>query len=84
MRKLIISGLFAAALAGIAFAADRDRHADYTNPKAPAGQTQSQCKGFYGGDDNLTACADWCGQYRTDNQGATCECGEGKCVADDH
>ncbi len=83
MRKLIISGLFAAALAGIAFAAnDRDRHADYTDGKAP--NAAAQCKGFYGSEDNLTLCNDWCGKFITDNSGATCQCGEGKCPADDH
>jgi len=82
MRKLISSGLFAAVLAGIAFAAnDRDRHADYTDPKKPG---VTQCKAFYDTEDNLTLCSDWCGKYKTENEGATCECGDGKCAADDH
>ncbi|HLX04888.1 MAG TPA: hypothetical protein VKR28_05100 [Candidatus Binatus sp.] len=82
MRKIIMSGLFAIALVGIAFAMDIDRHADFSNPKAqPAA---AGCKGFYGTDDNRTACDDFCGQYRTANDGATCECGEGKCAADEH
>jgi hypothetical protein len=81
MRKLILTGLFAASLAGIAFATvDRDRHADFTDGKAPA----AQCKGFYGTEDNLTQCNDWCGKYVTENSGATCKCDDGKCAADDH
>jgi len=83
MRKIIMSGLFAIAIVGLALAADRDRHANFTDAKAsPAGV--AQCKGFYGTDDNLSACNDWCGQYRTSNEGATCACDEGKCPADDH
>ncbi|HXN13291.1 MAG TPA: hypothetical protein VN865_09310 [Candidatus Acidoferrales bacterium] len=83
MRKIIISGLFAIAIAGLALAAgsDRDRHADFSNPKTPAAPG---CKGFYNTDDNLTPCNDFCGQWRTDNVGATCECTDGKCPADDH
>lgn len=81
MRKLILSGLFAAALAGIAFAADRDRHADFTDAKTP---TVKQCKAFYDTEDNLTLCNDWCGKFKTENAGATCSCDEGKCAADDH
>jgi hypothetical protein len=81
MRKMIMSGLFVIAFVGVAFAIDRDRHADYSNPKAPAAP---QCKSFSGTDDNLTACNDFCGQWRTDNQGATCACDDGKCPADDH
>jgi hypothetical protein len=42
------------------------------------------CKGFYGTDDNLSACNDWCGEFRTSNAGASCACDEGKCPADDH
>ncbi len=70
MRKIIMSGLFAIALVGLAFAMDIDRHADFSNPKAPT--AAAGCKGFYGTDDNRTACDDFCGQYRTDNEGATC------------
>lgn len=82
MRKFIVSGLFAIALVGLAFAADIDRHADFSNPKAqPAA---AGCKGFYGTDDNRTACDDFCGKYRTDNEGASCDCAEGKCTADEH
>jgi hypothetical protein len=33
-------------------------------------------------DDNLSPCSDFCEQYRTDNPGATCACGDGKCPAD--
>ena len=76
MRKMIMSGLFAIAVVGLAYAADRDRHADFNNPKTPA--AAAGCKGFYNLDDNL------CGQWRTDNQGGTCECTDGKCPADDH
>jgi hypothetical protein len=82
MRKIIMSGLFAIAVVGLAYAADRDRHADFSNPKTPT--APAGCKGFYGTDDNLTACSDFCGQYRTDNAGATCDCNDGKCPADDH
>jgi hypothetical protein len=82
MRKIMVSGLFAIAIVGIAFAADRDRHASYTDPKAPT--AAAQCKGFYGTDDNLTACSDFCGTWRTANEGATCACDDGKCPADDH
>jgi hypothetical protein len=82
MRKIIMSGLFAIAVVGLAYAADHDRHADFSNPKTPT--APAGCKGFYGTDDNLTPCNDFCGQYRTDNEGATCECGDGKCPADDH
>jgi len=81
MRKIIMSGLFAIAVVGLAYASDRDRHADYSNPKTPA---VPGCKGFYGTDDNLTPCNDFCDQLRTDNQGATCACSDGKCPADDH
>jgi hypothetical protein len=83
MRKIIMSGLFAIAIVGLAFAADRDRHANYTDPKAPAAAA-ALCKGFYGTDDNLSACNDWCGEFRTSNAGASCACDEGKCPADDH
>lgn len=82
MRKIIISGLFAIAVAGLAYASDRDRHADYTDPKAPA--TATACKGFYNLDDNLSPCNDFCGQWRTEHEGASCECSDGKCPADDH
>ena len=82
MRKIIMSGLFAIAVVGLAYAADRDRHADFSNPKAAA--AGPACKGFYNLDDNLTPCNDFCGQWRTDNEGATCECNDGKCPADDH
>ena len=83
MRKIIISGLFAIAVVGLAYAGgDRDRHADYTNPKTPS--AAAACKGFYGTDDNLSPCNDFCTQWRTDNQGASCECNDGKCPADDH
>ena len=81
MRKMILSGLFTIAIVGLASAADRDRHADYSNPKTP---NAAQCKGFYNLDDNLSPCNDFCGQWRTDNAGATCECSDGKCPADDH
>lgn len=81
MRKIIMAGLFAIAVAGLAFAHDIDRHADFSNPKAPAA---AGCKGFYGTDDNRTACSDFCEQWLAGNEGATCECGEGKCPADDH
>jgi hypothetical protein len=83
MRKIIMSGLFAVAVVGLAYAGgDRDRHADYTNPKTPS--AAPACKGFYGTDDNLSPCNDFCDKWRTDNQGATCECNDGKCAADDH
>jgi hypothetical protein len=82
MRKIVLSGLFAIAVVGLAFAADHDRHADFTNPKAPS--AVPACKGFYNTDDNLTPCNDFCGQWRTDNPGATCECDDGKCPADEH
>jgi len=82
MRKMIMTGLFAIAVAGLAFAADRDRHADFSNPKGPT--AAAQCKGFYGSDDNLTACTDFCGKFRSDNDGATCDCTDGKCPADEH
>ena len=81
MRKLLVSAAFAIALLGVAWAADRDRHASFTDPKTPE---TAQCKGFYGTDDNLTACNDFCAQYRTDNSGAACSCDDGKCPADDH
>ncbi len=81
MRKIIMSGLFAVAVVGLAYAgSDHDRHADFSNPKTPT--AAPGCKGFYGTDDNLTACSDFCGQYRTDNPGATCDCDDGKCPAD--
>ena len=82
MRKIILSGLFAIAVVGLAFAADIDRHADFSNPKTPT--AAAGCKGFYGTDDNLSACNDWCGEFRTSNAGASCACDEGKCPADDH
>ena len=82
MRKLIMSVVLVIGLAGIAFAVDRDRHANISDPKAPA--AAAQCKGFYGLDDNLTACNDYCAQYRTANEGATCACDDGKCPADEH
>jgi hypothetical protein len=83
MRKIIMSGLFAIAVVGIAVAADRDRHAAYSDPKAAAG-AQALCKGFYGSDDNLSACNDFCGQWKTANEGSTCDCDDGKCATDDH
>jgi hypothetical protein len=82
MRKFVMAGFFAIAIVGLAFAADRDRHASYTDPKAPA--AAEQCKGFYGTDDNLTPCNDFCSDWRTSNQGSTCACDDGKCPADDH
>jgi hypothetical protein len=82
MRKIIMSGLLAIAVVGLAYAADHDRHADFNDPKTPA--AAPGCKGFYGTDDNLTPCSDFCSQYRTDHEGATCECSDGKCPADDH
>ena len=54
MRKIIMSGLFAVAVVGLAYAgSDHDRHADFSNPKTPT--AAPGCKGFYGLDDNLTA-----------------------------
>ena len=82
MRKIIMSGVFVFAMVGLASATDRDRHANYSDPKAP---TAAQlCKGFYGTDDNLTACNDFCTQIKTASEGATCACDDGKCPADDH
>jgi hypothetical protein len=82
MRKLILLAVLALMFAGIAGAVDLDRHATISDPKTPNAPTQ--CKGFYGTDDNRTACNDFCSQYRTQNQGADCRCDEGKCSADDH
>ena len=66
MRKIMVSGLFAIATVGLAYAADMYRHANYGNPKAPTGA--AECKGFYGTDDNLTACNDFCEKWKTDNE----------------
>jgi hypothetical protein len=82
MRKLIIAVIFTASVAAIGWAADIDRHASFTDPKTP--DAAAQCKGFYGSDDNLTACNDFCSNYRTQNEGAKCGCEEGKCASDDH
>lgn len=82
MRKIIVSGIFLIAVAGLAYAADRDRRANYTDPKA-AGAAQAQCKGFYGTDDNLSACNDFCNQWTAAHEGSTCACDDGKCAADD-
>jgi len=40
MRKMIMTGLFAIAVVGLAFAADRDRHADFSNRKGPTAAAQ--------------------------------------------
>jgi hypothetical protein len=80
MRRLVVSVGLVVALAGLAWSADIDRHASFSEPN---NANASQCKGFYGTDDNLTACNDFCTQFRTDNQGAPCKCDEGKCATDD-
>ena len=82
MRKIIMSGLFAIAVAGLAFAADMIVTPTSAIPRRQP--PRAGCKGFYGTDDNRTACNDFCGKYRTDNEGATCACSDGKCPADDH
>jgi len=80
MRKVFLLTVFVFTFVGLAGAVDLDRHATIAeNPSAPA-----QCRGFYGTDDNRTACEDFCSQYRTQNGGADCRCDEGKCPADDH
>jgi hypothetical protein len=81
MRRLLMAAVFMVAIAGIAGAVDIDRHATFNDPKAPS--TAPQCKGFYGTDDNRTACDDWCTQFRTAHAGADCQCAEGKCAADE-
>ena len=83
MRKLIATAAFLAMVAGIAFAADHARHATYTDPSAANKGAVALCKGFYGEDDNRSPCQDWCEQWRQSHEGATCECAEGKCDADE-
>ena len=82
MRKIIMSGLFAIAVVGLAFAADIDRHADFSNPKTPtaARGVQRLLRHRRQPDSPATISA---GKYRTDNEGATCACSDGKCPADD-
>lgn len=83
MRKLIVITALVAMLGGLAFAADQDRHATYTDPSAADKGATALCKGFYGEDDNRTPCQDWCEQWRGAHDGATCECSDGKCAADE-
>ena len=82
MRKLIVSAALVAMLAGIAFAADHDRHASYTDPSAADKGASALCKGFYGQDDNLSPCQDWCDKWREGHEGALCDCSDGRCDAD--
>jgi hypothetical protein len=81
MPRLLMSAAFVVALVSIASAVDIDRHATYSDPKTP--NAAAQCKGFYGTDDNRTACDDWCTQFRSANVGADCQCDDGKCAADE-
>jgi len=82
MPKVFLLTVFVLTFVGVAGAVDLDRHATIADPKNPS--APAQCKGFYGTDDNRTACADFCSQYRTQNAGGDCRCDEGKCPADDH
>lgn len=83
MRKLIVTAAFVAMVAGIAFAADQDRHAAYTDPSAADKGATALCKGFYNQDDNRTPCQDWCEQWLQGHQSASCACADGKCAADE-
>ncbi|HEY6394507.1 MAG TPA: hypothetical protein VIX12_03750 [Candidatus Binataceae bacterium] len=82
MRRYLLAAGLVVALSGVVYALDRDRHADYTDPSAAADAT-AQCKGFYNTDDNLTACQDWCEQYKSQHEGASCKCDDSKCPADE-
>lgn len=84
MRKLIVTAAFIAMVAGVAFAADQDRHAAYTDPSAADKGATALCKGFYNSDDNRTPCQDWCEQWTQaqGHEGAKCECVDGRCDAD--
>jgi hypothetical protein len=81
MRKIVMSVALVLAIASMAWAVDIDRHATISNPKTP--NQPATCKGFYGTDDNRTACDDFCSQFRAQNSGADCQCDEGKCTADE-
>ena len=83
MRKLIVAAAFAAVVAGLAFAADQARHATYTDPSAADKGATALCKGFYGEDDNRSPCQDWCAQWLHAHAGASCDCSDGKCAADE-
>jgi hypothetical protein len=83
MRKLLMTAGCLLLAATLAWAADRDRHANYTDPSAADKGTQTLCKGFYGEDDNLTPCQDWCQQWIEAHEGASCACGDEKCAQDE-
>ncbi|HEY6421391.1 MAG TPA: hypothetical protein VIX59_20520 [Candidatus Binataceae bacterium] len=81
MRTFLFTSVMITVLAGLAFAADIDRHADYSDPSAGA-NAPMQCKTFSRIDDTRTACHDFCDNWKKDHQGATCACGEDKCPAE--
>lgn len=74
MRAWITAAIIALA-ASLAFAADIDRHASYT--ETAGGPTA--CKEFVGSDDNRTDCQDWCTAWAASHQGASCSCDDGNC-----
>jgi hypothetical protein len=82
IRRLLVVSLLLALSAGSAFAADIDRHGDFTSKDA-SGATAQKCKNFVGTDDNRSACTDWCSTYLAANSGATCNCDDGACVTED-
>ena len=82
MRAFLITSVMVTLLMGLAFAAaDIDRHADYTDPAAGA-NARAQCRSFTKLDDNRTPCNDFCASWNKDHPGATCNCSEDKCPAE--
>jgi hypothetical protein len=82
IRRLLAVCLVLALSAGSAFAADIDRHGDYTSKDA-AGVSSQKCKSFVGTDDNRSACTDWCSNYIAANSDASCSCDDGACASED-
>lgn len=74
MRAWITAAIIMVA-ATMAFAADIDRHASYTETAG----AKAVCKEFVGSDDNRTECQDWCAKWTSSHEGGSCSCDDGNC-----
>lgn len=81
IRRILATAFLVGLLTGSAFAADIDRHGNYTEKDA-SGVAAEKCRNFSGTDDNRSHCADWCSAYIAANASTTCECDDGACPPD--
>jgi hypothetical protein len=81
IRRILVVAFLFAIFTGSAFAADIDRHGNYTEKDA-SGAAADKCKNFSGTDDNRSPCMDWCSAYKTADPTAACSCDDGACPPD--